>query len=245
MYSFKNKTVIITGASKGIGAEIATSLANKGANVVINYNKDQENAHKVAANIHKNNGTALCIKADVTNSNDVKSLFQQTKTEFGSIDAVVNNAGVYQFEPIENVTEKEFHRQINSNVLSVILTTQEALNYFTAGGKIINISSIATKKPSPMTVLYTATKCAVDGITKTLAKELASRNILVNAILPGPTQTEGNQIIGSEMEGYVVSNTPLGRIGQPKDISGLVTFLISEEANWITGQTIGVSGGFE
>lgn len=245
MKSLNNKTAIVTGASKGIGAEIAKTLALKGANVIVNYNQDKEGAEQVVAGILANSGKAISIQADVTKSEQVTTLFQQALDAYGGVDVLVNNAGVYQFEPLEMVTENEFNRQFTNNVWSALATSQEAAKHFTNGGSIINISSIATAKATPMTVLYTATKGALDGITRVLSKELAAKNIRVNGVLPGPTATEGNPIENTDMAAYVAGETPLGRIGYPKDIAPLVAFLASEEAAWITGQNIGISGGFD
>ncbi|MGY6649184.1 SDR family NAD(P)-dependent oxidoreductase [Wenyingzhuangia sp. IMCC45574] len=245
MKTLSNKTVIVTGASKGIGAQIAKDLAAKGASVVVNYNQDQTGAEKVVASILASEGKATAIKANVAATEEVASLFEQTVAIYGSVDVLVNNAGVYQFEPLETVTQEEFTRQFNTNVWSVLAASQEAIKHFKNGGSIINISSIATKKATPMTVLYTATKAAVDGITSVLSKELAAKNIRVNGVLPGPTVTEGNPIAGTDMENYVASETPFGRVGVPKDIAPLVSFLASDESGWITGQAIGVNGGFE
>lgn len=240
-----NKTIIVTGASKGIGAAIAISLAKQDANVIINYNSDEKGAYQIAHQITSFNGKATCVKANVTKASEVAFLFKKTIETYGTIDTLINNAGVYQFEPIETVTQEEFHRQFNNNVLSIILTTQEALKYFSKSGNIINISSIASVKATPMTMLYTATKSAVDGITRTLSKELGNKNIRVNAILPGPTVTEGNPIQNTEMEQFIANETPLGRIGLPSDVASLAVFLSSDESKWITGQKIGVSGGFD
>lgn len=245
MKNLNGKTALITGASKGIGAEIAKCYANNGANVIINYKLDNINAKKLENDIIKNGGKAIAIQADITNNKAIDELLKQAHQKFGNIDILVNNAGIYKFEPFEMIDEKEYHRQFNSNVFSVLFTTQKALKFFNpSGGKIINISSIATQKATPMTVLYSATKGAVDAITSSLSKELASKKINVNAILPGPVETEGNPIIGTEMENYIKSNTSLGRIGMPKDIATVALFLASEDSNWITGQKIGVSGGF-
>ncbi|MFD2033820.1 SDR family NAD(P)-dependent oxidoreductase [Belliella marina] len=246
MNKVQNKVIVVTGASKGIGAEIAKAMANDGAKVVVNYSSDKKNGEAIVENIVKNGGTAVAIQADVTKASDVKRLFEEVGKKFGQIDTLINNAGVYKFEPVEIITEEEFHRQFNSNVLGTILSIQEALGYFNQnGGSIINISSVASVKATPMSLIYSASKSAVDAITRTLSKELGTRNIRVNSILPGPTQTEGNQIIGSQMEDFIVGQTPLGRIGQPKDISNLAVFLASDDASWITGQKICVSGGFD
>ena len=246
MSKVQNKVTVVTGASKGIGAEIALEMAKEGAKVVVNYLSDKNAAEALSAAIIENGGTAIAIQADVTKSEDVQRLFEETNKNFGKIDTLINNAGIYKFEPFEMITEEEFRRQFDSNVLGTILSIQEALKYFNEnGGSIINISSVASIKPTPMTLLYSATKSAVDSITRTLSKELSGRKIRVNSILPGPTETEGNRVLGTEMEQFIVANTPFGRVGQPKDISKLSVFLASDDASWITGQKISVSGGFD
>ncbi len=245
MNKLKNKTAVVSGASKGIGSEIAKALAREGAKVIVNYFSDQRGADAVVKAITKNGGIAIAIKADITKEQDVKNLFENSFKEFGKLDILVNNAGIYNFEPIEAVTSKEFYRQFNSNVLGTILCIQEGLKKINEkGGSIINISSIASVKPTSMSLVYSASKSAVDSITQTLSKELGEKNIRVNSILPGPTQTDGNQIIGTDVEKFVVANTPLGRVGKPNDISELAVFLASDDSSWITGQKIGVSGGF-
>jgi 3-oxoacyl-[acyl-carrier protein] reductase len=246
MYKSEKKTALVTGASKGIGAEIAKALARNGSTVIVNYSTDRINAEAVVKHIRENGGAATAIQADVTKAAEVKRLFEEACQQFGKIDTLINNAGVYKFEPIEAVTEEEFHRQFNSNVLSVLLSVQEALNYFNeAGGSIINIGSVASVKATPSSLVYSASKSAVDGITRILSKELGPKKIRVNAILPGPTHTEGNRIAGTPVEEYIAAQTPLGRIGQPADISMLAVFLASDDASWITGQKICVSGGFD
>ena len=246
MNRVQNKIVLVTGASKGIGAEIAKEMAKEGAKVVVNFCKDKNGADAVVSSIIENGGTALAIQTDVTQEQEVIGLFEKINQQYGTIDAVVNNAGVYQFEPLEMVTKKEFSRQFDNNVWSLFLCMQQSIKYFNpAGGAIINIGSVASVKPSPMTTLYSATKAAVDALTQTAAKELAGKNIRVNAILPGPTETEDNPVLGTAMENFFVANTPLGRVGKPTDLSKLAVFLASEDAAWITGQKIVVSGGFD
>nr|WP_315151720.1 glucose 1-dehydrogenase [uncultured Flavobacterium sp.] len=246
MSKVKNKVTVVTGASKGIGAEIALEMAKEGAKVVVNYLSDKKAAEALSAAIIKNGGTSVTVQADVTKSKDVQRLFEETNKSFGKIDTLINNAGIYKFEPLEMITEEEFRRQFDSNVLGTILSIQEALKYFNDnGGSIINISSVASIKATPMTLLYSATKSAVDSITRTLSKELSGKKIRVNSILPGPTETDGNRVLGTEMEQYIVANTPFGRVGKTTDISKLSVFLASDDASWITGQKITVSGGFD
>ncbi|NIJ44078.1 NAD(P)-dependent dehydrogenase (short-subunit alcohol dehydrogenase family) [Wenyingzhuangia heitensis] len=246
MKSLKGKTALITGASKGIGAEIARCYAKNGAKVIVNYLSGEVAAQNLVNEITIANGIAKSIKADVSKIDEIKILLSETEKHFGKIDILVNNAGVYHFEPFEMIQENEFYRQINANLLSVLFTSQQALNHFNPnGGSIINISSIATVKATPMTVLYSATKGAVDAITTTLAKELAPKKIRVNAILPGPTHTEGNKIKGSEMGDFITNQIPLGRLGTTKDTANAAIFLGSDNSEWITGQKIGVSGGFD
>lgn len=245
MNKLENKIVLVTGASKGIGAEIAKSMAKEGAKVIVNYNTDKVSAEKVVSEIKKLGGKAIPIKADITKKENVEILFNKSEEIFGKITTLVNNAGVYKFEPVEIVSEKEFYNHFSTNVLSVFLLTQEAIKHFDKkGGSIINISSIATVKATPMTSLYSATKAALDSITNVLSKELGPKNIRINSILPGPTETEGNQM-NNDMKTFVISNTPLNKMGNKIDIADLAVFLASKNASFITGQKIGVSGGFE
>ncbi len=245
MNLLENKVAVVTGASKGIGAAIAISLASHGAKVVVNYNSDHDGAKKTVQKIEQQGGIAVMIQGNITKSDDIKSLLKETVKNFGKLDILINNAGVYKFEPLETITEKEFHRHFDTNVLSVFLMTQESIKYFNQnGGSIINISSVASVKATPMTSLYTASKCAVDGITRVLSKELGAKNIRINSILPGPTPTEGN-IMNSDIEAFVIANTSLGKIGSCNDIAQLTSFLSSDNAKWITGQKIVVSGGFD
>ncbi len=248
MSKLKNKVAIVTGASKGIGAGIAKAYGSEGASVVVNYATDKTGAEQVVQEIVAAGGKAIAVQANVALAADVKKLFATAKTAFGKLDILVNNAGVYKFEPIETITEEEFHRQFNTNVLGTILTTQEALQYFNGdGGSVINVSSIVSDNPLANSVVYAATKGAVDTIAVALSKELGSKNIRVNTIAPGAVDTEGTQangIIGSDFEKQIVAGTPLGRIGQPDDISKVAVFLGSNDAGWINGQKITVSGGF-
>jgi 3-oxoacyl-[acyl-carrier protein] reductase len=242
------KVAIVTGASKGIGAAIAKGLADVGASVVVNYASSREGADRVVAEIVGRGGKAIAIKADVSKAVDVRRLFDETRKAFGSLDVLVNNAGVYRFAPLEDVTEDEFHREFNINVLGVLLTSREAMKYFGPdGGSVINISSVASTSPTPAAVVYSATKGAVDTITRVLATELGPRKVRVNAIKPGGVETEGVHsmgIIGSDFEKQMVARTPLGRLGQPNDIASVAVFLASAASGWMTGETIAVGGGF-
>ena len=242
-----DQVAIVTGASKGIGAEIAKQLAAEGANVVVNYASSKEGADRVVDEIAKRGGKAIAVQADVAKKNDIERLFAETKNAFGRLDILVNNAGVYQFAPIEAVTEEEFHREYNTNVLGLLLATQEALKHFGAeGGSVINVSSIATSVTPPNSSVYTGTKGAVDAITRVLAKELGPKKVRVNAIRPGGVVTEGFHAMGgpgSDFEKQMIAQTPLGRIGQPHDIAPAAVFLASRDGAWITGETIMVGGG--
>jgi 3-oxoacyl-[acyl-carrier protein] reductase len=241
------KVAVVTGASKGIGAEIARQLAAEGASVVVNYVSSKEDADRVVDEIAKRGGTAAAVQADVAKKKDIARLFAETKKTFGRLDILVNNAGVYQFASIEESTEEEFHRQFNTNVLGLILATQEAIQHFgPEGGNVINVSSIATSATPPNTTIYTGTKGAVDAITRVLAKELGPRKIRVNAIRPGAVETEGFHAVGasgSDFEKQMIAQTPLGRLGHPRDIAPAVVFLASGDGAWITGETIMVGGG--
>jgi len=248
MKQLAGKVAIVTGASEGIGASAAKALAAEGAAVAVNYSSGKQGAERVVSQITREDGKAIAIQADVSKAIDVKRLFEETEKAFGSPNVLVNNAGVFKFDPLESITEEEFHREFDTNVLSQILTTQEALKHFPAsGGSIINISSIASKSPVPTAVVYSATKGAVDTITRVLAKELGPKNIRVNAISPGGVETEGVHsmgVVGSEFEKQMVARTPLGRLGQPDDIASVAVFLASGASGWMTGETIAVGGGF-
>lgn len=248
MSKLKNKVAIITGASKGIGAGIAKAYGTEGASVVVNYSSDKEGADQVVYEITANGGKAIAVQASVAIASDVKRLFRETTDAFGTIDILVNNAGVFKFDPIEAITEEEFHRQFNINVLGTILASQQAVQHFgDTGGSIINVSSVISHNPSANSVVYSATKGAVDTIAIALSKELGSRKIRVNTIAPGGVETEGSHsegIIGSDFEKQLVAGTPLGRIGQPDDIAKVAVFLASDDAEWVNGESISVSGGF-
>src|SRR5438132_8469703 len=241
------KVAVVTGASKGIGASIAKHLAAEGASVVVNYASSKAGAEKVVAEITGNGGKAVAVQADVAKKADIERLFAETKKTFGALDILVNNAGVYEFLPLEKVTEEHFHRQFNLNVLGLILTTQEAVKQFnSSGGSVINISSVASTAAPPTGSVYSATKAAVDAVTKSLAKELGPRNIRVNAINPGMVETEGVHSAGiadSDFRKQTEATTPLGRIGQPQDIAPAVVFLASAASSWITGETLYITGG--
>jgi 3-oxoacyl-[acyl-carrier protein] reductase len=247
MGKLSDKVAVVTGASKGIGAEIARELAAAGASVVVNYASSREDADKVVAEIIGNGGRAAAIQGDVAKAADVERLFAETKRVFGPIDALVNNAGIYQFGSIESVSEAEFHRHFNTNVLGVLLATREALKHFSPdGGSIINIGSVVSRVAPPESAIYVATKSAVEGITRVLAKELGPRKIRVNSINPGVVETEGTHsagIIGSDFERQAVQQTPLGRFGQPADIAPVAVFLASDDSRWVTGEILVVSGG--
>jgi 3-oxoacyl-[acyl-carrier protein] reductase len=248
MRKLTGKVAIVTGASKGIGAGIAKGLGAAGAAVVVNYASSKEDAERVVAEITRQGGQAIAVQGDVSKAADVQRLFAETQQAFGALDVLVNNAGVYQFDPLEAVTETEFHREFNTNVLGLLLVTQEAVQHFRPeGGSIINIGSVASQATPPQSVVYSATKGAVDAITRVLAKELADRKIRVNAINPGGVETEGVHragIIGSDFEKQMIAGTPLGRLGQPEDIAPIAVFLASEDAGWLTGETLVASGGF-
>lgn len=247
MKKLENKVAIVTGAGKGIGAAIARTLGAEGAAVVVNYATADADAKRTVDAIVAAGGRALAIKADVTQPADVAHLFAETRERFGRLDVLVNNAGRYGFGPLENITVEEFHRQTSTNVLGVLLMCQAAAGAFgPEGGSIVNIGSAASSGGAPFTSLYTATKCAVDGITHVLARELAGRKIRVNSVNPGATETEGAHalgIMGGDFVNQIVAGTPLGRIGQPGDIAPVVAFLASADAGWITGETLVVSGG--
>lgn len=242
----KGKVAVVTGASKGIGAAIAVHLAAEGAAVVVNYASSKQGAERVVSQITGKGGKALAVQADVSNIGDIQRLFAETKKAFGRLDVLVNNAGLYEFAPIEAITPEHFHKLFDLNVLGLILTTQEALKLLGPGGSIINISSVVATAAPPATAVYSATKAAVDAITRSLAKELGPRQIRVNSINPGMVETEGVQAAGlssGDFRKQIEAQTPLGRIGQPQDIGPAAVFLASDEAGWITGETLYIAGG--
>jgi 3-oxoacyl-[acyl-carrier protein] reductase len=247
MSKLKNKVAVVTGASKGIGAAIAKGLAAEGASVVVNYSSSKEGADRVVADITAKGGKAVAVQGDVSKAKDVERIFAETKKQFGSLDVLVNNAGIYEFSPIGEVTEDKFHRLFNTNVLGVLLATQQAANLFgPEGGSVINIGSVVSRITPPGSSIYSATKSAVDAVTGALARELGPRKIRVNSINPGMVETEGVHsagFIGSDFEKGAVAQTPLGRIAQPSDIAPLAVFLASADSGWLTGETILASGG--
>ena len=247
MGKLTGNVAVVTGASKGIGASIARHLAAEGAAVVVNYASSKEHADRVVADIDSQGGQAVAVQANVANPADIQRLFAEAVKAFGRVDILVNNAGIYEFAPLREVTPEHFHKQFDLNVLGLILASQEAVKHFGAsGGSIVNISSVAATAALPNASVYSATKAAVDAVTRTLATELGPRNIRVNAVNPGMVETEGVHAAGiaeSEFRTQVEAQTPLGRIGQPQDIAPAVVFLASPDAAWITGETLHVSGG--
>jgi 3-oxoacyl-[acyl-carrier protein] reductase len=245
----EGKVAVVTGASKGIGASIATHLAAEGASVVVNYSSSKEGADRVVSEIKSAGGKAVAVQANVAKPADITRLFAETKKAFGKLDIVVNNAGIYEFSPLESVTAEHFHKLFDLNVLGLILTSQEAAKHFgPEGGSIINISSLVSTYGVATGSVYSATKGAVDALTRSLAKELAVRKIRVNSINPGMVITEGTASAGmsgdeSDFRKHLESQTPLGRIGHPDDIAPAAVFLASNDSKWITGETLFISGG--
>jgi len=243
----KDKVAIVTGSSKGIGAGIAKAFAKAGAKVVVNYSKNKESAAQVVNSITINGGTAIAIQADISKFTDIQKLFKATNDAFGQLDILVNNAGVFKIELLEGITEESFHLQVNTHLMAPILSIQQAVKMFGVnGGSIINISSTVSQNPLPGFMVYSAAKAGIDNVTRVLAKELGPKKIRINVIAPGITETEGNYemgILGGDTEKQMVPLTPLGRLGQPNDIAKVAVFLASDEAGWITGERITVSGG--
>jgi 3-oxoacyl-[acyl-carrier protein] reductase len=241
------KVAIVTGASKGIGAEIAKALTAEGASVVVNYSSSKEGADRVVTEITRKDGRAVAVQANMSKKSDIERLFSEAKKAFGKLDVLVNNAGVYEFAPLQEVTEQLYHKMFDLNVLGLLLASKEAVKYFdSAGGVIINISSVASTLAPPNTSVYSATKGAVDSITRALANELGPRKIRVNSINPGMVETEGVHAGGfseGEFRKQIESQTPLGRIGQTQDIAPAAVFLASSDSSWITGETFYISGG--
>jgi 3-oxoacyl-[acyl-carrier protein] reductase len=246
-HQLNGKVAIVTGASKGIGAAIAEALARAGASVVVNYATSRAGAEAVAAKITTHGGKAVAVQADVADRAGIERLFADTKQAFGGLDILINNAGIYEFLPLEEVTEEHFHRQFNLNVLGLILCCQKAVKSFgDHGGCILNISSLAASLAPAGGSVYSGTKAAVNAVTRSLAQELAPRRIRVNSINPGLIETEGTHstgIAGSEFQTQVEKKTPLGRIGRPEDVAPMAVFLASDDAAWITGESFYISGG--
>ena len=247
MNRLKGKVAVVTGASKGIGASIAEHLAAEGASVVVNYAASKTGADSVVRRISEKGGTAVAVQADVSRPDDIKRLFAQTRAAYGKVDVLVNNAGIYEFAPLDAVTPEHFHKQFNLNVLGLLLATQEAVKLMgPTGGSIINVSSIAGPMPVENASVYSATKAAVDAVTIALSKELGPKKIRVNSLNPGMVETEGLHAAGiaaSDFRKTVESQTPLGRIGKPDDIARVAVFYASDDAGWVTGQTLVLAGG--
>ncbi|MEX3853074.1 glucose 1-dehydrogenase [Paraburkholderia sp. BR10923] len=246
MSKLTGKVAVVTGASKGIGAAIAKALAAQGASVVVNYASSRAGADKVVADITAAGGKAVAVGGDVSKAADAKGIIDAAIETYGRLDVLVNNSGVYEFATLEEITEAHFHKHFDVNVLGLLLVTQAAAKHLGEGGSIVNVSSVVTRITPATTAVYTATKGAVDAITGVLAKELGSRKIRVNSVNPGVVETEGAHtagVMGSEFETWAISTTPLGRIGQPDDIADVVTFLASDDARWLTGESLIASGG--
>ncbi|HEX6563451.1 MAG TPA: glucose 1-dehydrogenase [Chthoniobacterales bacterium] len=246
MSKLKGKVAVVTGASKGIGAGIAKALAAEGASVVVNYASSKAGADDVVAAIKKAGGTAVAVQGDVSKAGDAQGLIDIAVNTYGHLDVLVNNSGVYEFAPIESITEEHFHRIFNINVLGVLLTTQAAAKHLGQGGSIINIGSGVTRITPPNSAVYTATKGALDAITGVLSRELGPKQIRVNSINPGMVETEGTHtggFIGSDLEKTLVAQTPLGRIGQVTDIAPIAVFLASDDSQWLTGEILLAAGG--
>jgi len=247
MADLQGKVAVVTGAGKGIGAGIARALAASGAAVVVNYAASKAAADRVVEDIAAKGGRAMAVQGNVANAAHVRRIFSETKAAFGTIDILVNNAGIGEFRPLEAVTEDHYRQVFDTNVLGTLLTIQEALAHFgPRGGSVINIGSVASVSPSPGSVVYAATKGAVDTLTRVLAVELGGRNIRMNTLAPGPVDTEGTRaagLIGSDLEKQLVASTPLGRLGEPADVARIAVFLASDDAGWLTGAWIPASGG--
>jgi 3-oxoacyl-[acyl-carrier protein] reductase len=246
MSKLKGKVAVVTGASKGIGAAIAKSLAAEGASVVVNYASSKAGADVVVDSITKAGGKAVAAGGDVSKSAEAESIIDAAIKNYGRLDILVNNSGVYEFSPIENITEESFHRMFNINVLGLLLTTKAALKYIGEGGSIINVGSVVSRVTPPASSIYTGTKGAVDAITGVLARELGPKKIRVNTINPGMIETEGTHaagVLGTDFEKTLVAQTPLGRIGQPGDIASVAVFLASDDSGWLTGEQLLAGGG--
>jgi 3-oxoacyl-[acyl-carrier protein] reductase len=243
----ESKIAVVTGASKGIGAAIAKSLAAEGASVVVNYASSKTGADAVVAAITAAGGRAVAVPGDVSKAGEAQGIIQAAIQNYGRLDILVNNSGVYEFAPIEAITEEHFHRHFNINVLGLLLVTQAAVKYLGEAGSIINIGSVVSRITPPNNAVYSGTKAAVDAITGVLSRELGPKKIRVNTVSPGIVETEGTHsggFIGSEFEKAALAQTPLGRIGQPSDIASIAVFLASEDSAWLTGERLLASGGF-
>jgi 3-oxoacyl-[acyl-carrier protein] reductase len=247
MAKLQGKVAVVTGASKGIGAAIAEKLGAEGAKVVVNYASDKAGAENVVKKIKAAGSQAIAVQGDVSKEADIKNLFAEAKKAYGNVNILVNNAGVYDFQPLENVNPAHFHKQFDLNVLGLLLTTKEAVQHMNgSGGSIINVSSIAAKTPPPGASVYSATKAAVDTITRSLSQELGPRKIRVNSLSPGVTDTEGlrsSQGEDKSFRDYAVTRTPLGRVGTVEEVADAALFLASEDSRWVTGETLPVGGG--
>jgi 3-oxoacyl-[acyl-carrier protein] reductase len=246
MSKLTGKVALVTGASKGIGAAIAKSLAAEGASVVVNYASSKVGADKTVAEIVAAGGTAVAVRGDVSKAADAKAIVDAAVKKFGRLDILVNNSGVYGFAPIESITEEDFHKHFDVNVLGLLLTTQAAVKHLGEGSSIINIGSVVTRITPPGSAVYTGSKGAVDAITGVLSRELGARKIRVNTLSPGIIETEGTHtagFIGSDFEAGIVAQTPLGRIGQPDDIASIAVFLASDESHWLSGEQLLAGGG--
>jgi 3-oxoacyl-[acyl-carrier protein] reductase len=246
MSKLTGKVAVVTGASKGIGAAIAKSLAAEGASVVVNYSSSKSGADAVVSAIKADGGKAVAVHGDVSKAAEAQGIIDAAIKNFGRLDVLVNNSGVYEFSPIESITEEHYSKIFNVNVLGLLLTTQAAVKHLGEGASIINIGSLVTSVTPPNTAVYTATKGAVDAITGVLAKELGAKKIRVNSINPGMVETEGVQaagLIGSDFEKGIVAQTPLGRLGQVDDIASVATFLASNDSQWLTGELVRTGGG--
>jgi len=246
MGKLSGKTAVVTGASKGIGAGIALALAKEGANVVVNYARAKDDAEKIASQINQNGSKAITVQADVSKKADVDKLFAAATKAFGKVDILVNNAGVYEFAGLPDITEESYRRMFDLNVLGTLLSTQAAVKSMPAGGSVINLSSVVALTPPPTSSVYSATKGAVDVITRTLAQELGPQKIRVNSLSPGLVETEGTRAAGTtdgEFRQMAIARTPLGRVGQPDDIAKVAVFLASDDSAWMTGEILPVGGG--
>jgi 3-oxoacyl-[acyl-carrier protein] reductase len=246
MSKLSGKVAVVTGASKGIGAAIAKALAHEGASVVVNYASSRDGADKVVDEINSNGGKAVAVGGDVTRQADANSIIEAAIKNYGKLDIVVNNSGVYEFAPVEEITEEQFHRMFNVNVLGLLLITQAAIKHLGEGSSIINIGSGVTRVTPPNSAVYTGTKGAVDAITGVFSREFGAKKIRVNSINPGMVETEGTHtagFIGSEFQTALVGQTPLGRIGQPDDIANVAVFLASDDSAWLTGEQLLATGG--